>query len=794
MGLLGHGGMGTVWRAEQQSTKREVALKVLGWMAFGSEKARARFEREVELASRLEHPHITRIYESGLYHGVYYYAMELVKGAPLDEYATGHGLDRRQVLSLVRTACRAVQHAHQRSVIHRDLKPSNILVTEDGQPHVLDFGLAKAFQDEDAALTVSASGDVVGTPAYMSPEQAVGRMDLVDTRSDVYSLGVIAYQLLTGALPHAMTGTRNEVLRRIAGEEPRRPRAAAKGIDGELEALLLKALAQDPDSRYASAGDLADDVDRYLAGEPLLAKAPTTFYFLRKRARRHRVPLAVAGGVLVLLAGMAIWSHVCVVDERGNAIRARDDARHEAEKATAVTGFLNETLTSTDPTEALGREVTVRDVLDKAGRQIEARFSGQPHLMAEIQQSLAIQYAALGDYEAARALLASAVALRQRLLGDGHADTLTAMYHLGSVLRRQGKASEAAQWLRRVLAGRSETLGKDHPDTLRAMNELAKALAGEGKAREGEDLQRLALATAQRTLGKEHRDTLALVTALADALWEQGNRGQALPLYKQAFETRVGALGQDHPDTMSSMDHLASALWDQGRRDEALLLYRQLAGASRRALGEGHPGTLRFLSTLADALTALGRYDEAQKVHEEELDLRRRAAQGTLPSALVSLNELANDLYGQGSYAEAEQLHTAVLRIQQRVLGEEDAQTLVSESNLANDKYCQGDYREAEDLHRKVLAVRQRVLGDDAPKTVLSMRDLANDLFAQDEYAEAEEWYARVLEACRKRFGKTHPETLRAMRELASALEAQDKGTEANDLRKGSGEPASPSP
>jgi len=780
IGPLGQGGMGTVWRAVQESTRREVALKVLGWGALSSERTRARFEREVALASRLEHPHIARVYDSGLYHGAYYYSMELVEGVPLDEYVTAHPLDRREILSLVRTVCRAVQHAHQRSMIHRDLKPSNILVTADGQPHVLDFGLAKAFLEEEAPLTVSIAGDVVGTPAYMSPEQAAGWMDRVDTRSDVYSLGVIAYQLLTGVFPHNLAGTRPEVLRRVAEEEPRRPREVVRGMDGELEALLLKALAHDADARYASAGDLADDLDRYLAGEPLLAKRPTTLYFLRKRLWKYRVPVSLACGILVALAAVAVWSYDRVV-------RARDVAKQEAAKATAVTEFMDETFASTDPAETLGRDVTVRDMLDKATQRVDAKFRGQPLLEAAIRDSLAVRYTALGAYEPARAHLARAVAIRKQLLGERHADTLEALGHLGRVLRLQGKTAEAKALLTEVLDRRLEILGKDHPDTRQAMSDLAKTLVVEGKGGEGEALQRQAIAAAERSLGKEHPDVLALTALLGDILWQEGKRDQAVRTFRQVVEARLKVLGQDHPDTISSMDCLASALWDQGERSEALGLYRQVESASRRSLGEDHPGTLQHVTKLADALAALGAHEEAERVRSEEVRLRHRTAKRELSASLISLNELANNLRGQGKFSEAQELHRAVLRVQQRSLGEEHPQTLASESNVAEDLYCQQDFQGAELLHRKVLAVRGRTQGEDAPETILVARDLAHDLFRQHKYVEAQELYSRVLEAFRKRSGTTGPETLRAVEDLAAALEAQGRKDEASELRKGTG-------
>ena len=331
LGPLGEGGMGIVWRAVQLSTRRPVALKLHRAGAFASPKALLRFEREVELAARLEHPHIARVYESGLRQGVYYYAMELVEGVHLDQYVAEQGLSQRQVLPLLRTVCEAIQHAHQRGVIHRDLKPSNILVTADGQPHVVDFGLAKTLLEDDARAAVSVEGEVAGTPAYMSPEQAAAKLNQIDTRTDVYSLGVILYRLLTNEFPHDLSGTRLEVLRRIAEEEVRRPRQFTKVVDKELEALLLKALAHDPEGRYPTAHALAEDLRRYAAYEPIEARPMGSFGRLRRWCKRKPVVAGLAAAVVVaLVAGTGISTYFGLVARR-HAAEATANAAREAE-------------------------------------------------------------------------------------------------------------------------------------------------------------------------------------------------------------------------------------------------------------------------------------------------------------------------------------------------------------------------------------------------------------------------------------------------------------------------------
>jgi len=302
-GKLGAGGMGVVWRAVQVRTRRTVALKVTQARVFGHEKILSRFEREVELAARLEHPHIARVYDSGVHQEVHYYAMELIEGMPLDRYVFAHELNTRQVVQLICTLCTAMQYAHQRGVMHRDLKPSNILVTEDGQPHILDFGLAKDLLSDQSGQNVSLDGDVLGTPAYMSPEQAAGRLNELDIRSDIYSLGVMAYFLLTHQWPYHLEGTRYELLRTIQEQEAIRPTVANSAINKDLEAILLKILEKDPNQRYQSMNEMGDDFHNWLQGFPVKARSINAWYLLQKTIQRHRIAAVMLVLIAVIILG-----------------------------------------------------------------------------------------------------------------------------------------------------------------------------------------------------------------------------------------------------------------------------------------------------------------------------------------------------------------------------------------------------------------------------------------------------------------------------------------------------------
>ncbi len=464
LGKLGEAGQGQIWRALQVSTNRQVALKVPRAGLISSDKALARFEREVELAAALKHPNIAQIHDSGIHQGIYYYAMDLIEGMQLDEYVKQHKLTIRQILELMWTVCHAVQHAHQNGVIHRDLKPSNIVVTEDGQPYIVDFGLAKSLLEGAADLTVSIDGEAAGTPAYMSPEQAAGHIDKLDTRTDVYSLGVILFTLLTGESPHDLSGSRYQVMHRIAEEQVRRPRKICPKIDKEVELLLLKALDNDPDRRYTTAGAMAGDIDNFLRGAPLIAGPESGIYHIKKFVKRHRALVSgLAAVVAVLVAGVVVSTLFAIGQTRARA------------EAQAVTDFLtDELLVSTNPFTDLVSEVTLLSVLDAASQRLEGKFEDKPLVEASIRHALGQAYWRHGKHEEAQVQLEQARRIYQQELGEQDPKTLESMFSLGLVYRGQGRNEQAQLLYHKVVEGLSRVGGEKDQFTFSSLNELAQ--------------------------------------------------------------------------------------------------------------------------------------------------------------------------------------------------------------------------------------------------------------------------------------------------------------------------------
>jgi serine/threonine protein kinase len=707
---LGEGGMGQVWLAEQTApVRRRVALKVVRSGMYDDSVVR-RFHSERQLLAIMDHPAIAKVFDAGTTpDGQPYFVMEYVPGTAITAYCDRQELTIGKRLELFVGACQGVQHAHQKGIMHRDLKPANILVVEiDGKPvpRIIDFGLAKPlrpyFLDESLHTKI---GGFLGTPGYMSPEQADPAILDVDTRTDVYSLGVILYELLTGTLPFDTAQWKKqrleEILRHLREDEPLRPstrvgsdrgtstsRAQARGTDpvqlasalrGDLDWITIKALDKDRDRRYGSVAELAEDLQRFLQNEPVVARPASTSYRLGKYVLRHRVAVGVATGLVLLLVGFA---GVQAVQLR-RITRERDRADREAVAAKGVSDFLIGLFKVSDPSEARGNSITAREILDKGGKQIEDSLAGQPTVQARLLGTIGEVYSSLGLYTKAEPLLEKSLATRERLLGPEHRDTLRSMDLLGRNLERQGHYTEAEKLARETLDTRHRLLPPDDPEILASLQHLAAVTLDEGHFAEAEKLNRQLLDTALRVLGPEHPETVKSTFSLALSLADQGRAAEAEKLYRQALEIQRRNLGPGHPDTLVTMTSLARSLSEQGNYAEADSLLLETLEAKRRVLGPEHSETLWTMHDLGINLRSSGRLAEAEAMDRQTLEIRRRVLGPEHPETLMAMAELAETLDDLHHYAEAEKLYRSALSIQLRVLGPEHPGTALTRYNLA---------------------------------------------------------------------------------------------------------------
>ncbi len=763
---LGEGGMAVVYLAEQERPRRRVALKVIRPGLATPEIVR-RFEKEAEFLGRLHHPGVAQVYEVGWAEAggarLPFIAMEWVEGRALTAYADARRLGTRARLELIIQVCAAVEHAHGAGVVHRDLKPGNILVDAEGRAKVLDFGVAR-LTDADVRTTTLRTdvGQLVGTVGYMSPEQASGDPARLDHRSDIYSLGVITYELLAGRLPYELDGKLVfEAVRVIREDEPVALGSVDRRFRGDLETIVAKALEKEPGRRYPSAAEFAADLQRYLSDEPIVARRTSTLYQLIKFSRRHRelVAGAVLSVLVLLVAAVGMtWQAVRATREarlaraaeRNEALR-RAEADEAREGAEAVTRFLTEMLASANP-EQYGREVRVQDVVEDAARTVGAEFAERPLLEARLRAVIGASFQALGNYPASQEHLERALEVRRRELGEDHEDTLASMHGLAGLLVDLGERARAETLQRAALDGRRAQLGDDHAATLQSMNDLAELYRQTARFEEAEELFRACLEARRRTLGDEHPDTLSSLNNLGILLKDTGKASAAEPMLRAALAGRRRQLGEDHPRTLTTKNTLAGVLSDVGQQEEAEELYRQVLDGRVRVLGPEHPVTFRAKNNLGLLLQTRGQLEEAESLLREALSGRERTLGEDHPETLGSQNNLALLLLSQGKFGEAEVVLRKAVASQRRVQGEEHPQTLTTMNNLAFALFRQGKTDEAESLTRQLVESNRRVRGADHPETINSLHSLAMLLQGAGRAEEAAEVFEDVLRRAEQAF------------------------------------------
>lgn len=700
---LGEGGMGQVWLAEQTApVRRQVALKLIRVGMYDDAILR-RFESERQSLAIMDHPSIAKVFDAGTTpDGQPYFVMEYVQGLPITAYCDRHKLKIRDRLELFIRVCEGVQHAHQKATIHRDLKPANILVTEvDGKPtpRIIDFGLAKALTPQAPEMMLTQVGGFVGTPSYMSPEQTNPDAHDIDTRADVYSLGVILYELLTGFLPFDskqwLKLPLHEVLRQLREEEPPRPStkvetqkessaslATARSampnqlvnlLQGDLDWITMKAIEKDKERRYGTPSELAADVRRYLSYEPVEARPASVGYRLQKYVRRHRVMVGVAAGVVILLASFTVVQ----AEQLRRTTRERD-------RANRITDFMTSMFNVSDPSEARGNTVTAREILDKASAAIDTGLSKDPELQAEMMHVMGMVYDNLGLYSRAQPLEQRAVDIRKSILGTRNPDTLSAMNSLANVFASEGRYTDSEKVDRETLNLRRRVLGPENIETLKSMSNLARDLSREGRYADAEKQDRATLKIMQRVLGPENEDTLASMNNLAEALRMEGQYPEAENLDRDTLAIRQRVLGADHPETLQSMNNLALLLDDESHYAEAEKLHRQTLEIKRRVLGPDHPDTLSAMNNLARDLQDEGQYAEAESLQRHALEVQTRILGPDHTDRLTTMADLAGTLMQMHKYADAQKLLSEAQGIQLRVFGPDNPDTAVTTYNLGS--------------------------------------------------------------------------------------------------------------
>lgn len=799
--LIGSGGMGEVWLAEQTyPVRRHVAIKLIK-TGMDTREVVARFHSERQALALMNHASIAKVFDAGATReGRPYFVMEYISGVPITEYCDQHRLSLGERLVLFVQVCDAVQHAHQKAIIHRDLKPSNILVEEvDGKavPRVIDFGIAKAISQGLLADTqFTHAGAILGTPLYMSPEQAdSGGVD-VDTRTDVYSLGAVLYELLAGARPFDFQQLPfDDILRRLREQEPIRPSTKlqmsdvaaenrccdagtlARQVRGDLDAITLKALAKERSRRYASPSDLAADIERHLRHEAVTAVPPSLTYRAGKFALRYRAGLTIAAAFVLVLLLAALF-----------IVRQSIRAKSEAATAQAISDFLQRDLLAqasaaaqSGPSAKPDPDLKVRTALDRAAVKIARRFEHQPGIEAAIRATIGHAYMDLGLYPEAWTQLERALVLERRIARIENPETLRTMSTLGWIAWLEGKYPEAETLLKQTLELQRHVLGPEHSDTLSSMNDLANVYLAQGRYAQAEALHKKTLELRRRVLGPEHRDTLVSMNNLAGLYASQGKYAQAEALDSQTLELRRRVLGSEHPETVMSMNNLAIDYETQGKFAQAAMLFSQALKIDGRVLGPRHPDVLRAMSNLAEADTAQGKYAQAGELYRENLEMTRRVLGPEHPDTLGSMDNLANLYAVQGKYAQAESLFSQTLGIQRRVLGAGHPDSLLTLSCIASVHQRTGKYALAEAYAAQVLAGRRHALGSEHPDTMASVADLALADLSQGKFHESEPLAREALEFYRTK-QPDNWQRFRAESLLGASLAGQKKYAEAEPL------------
>jgi len=754
---LGKGGMGEVYLAARADAeyRQEAAIKIVR-SGLDSPEILRRFLAERQILANLGHANIARLIDGGTTEsGAAYFVMEYVDGEPIHRYCDAHGLDTRARLALFRQVCFAVQHAHANLVVHRDIKPSNILVTADGIPKLLDFGIAKLLDPGTAGAEPAVTRTMMRllTPEYSSPEQVKG--EPITTATDVYSLGVLLYQILTGRLPYEPPSDKQADLERAICETPPErpstavtrggassPKAARRELRGDLDNVVLMALRKEPERRYLSAGQFSEDIQRYLDGQPVLARQDTWSYRASRFIARNRAGVAAATVVVVLLVGVSVTTTLQsfrIARERDRAVAAEARADRQAATAEQVSRFMVELFGGVDPEEARGREVTAREILDRGAERIRRELSEQPEIRARLQGTIGEVYTTLGVYDEATPLLEESLRQLVALEGEESLEVARARVRLAALRQTRGDYDEADTQLTQALAVREKLLPPDHADVAGSLDSLGLLRRAQGRYDEAEDLIRRALASARAAAGAEQRNpTVAKYTGhLGLVLQEKGKSADAEAAFREALAMQVDLLGEDHPEVVTTLSNLGNVLANQNRYDEAEALLTKGLGLLRKLYGDEHIAVATQINNIAAFYKSKGDLEAAEASQREALAMFRKLLGEEHPRVAMCYNNLANILQDEGNLSAAEAMHRKSLALNRKLLGNEHPRVGDCLNNLANLLWEEGKFAESERLYREALALDRKLLGDGHPYVAMDLNALGLVLRDQGHFDDA---------------------------------------------------------
>lgn len=800
---IGSGGMGSVFLALQsdQEFKKYVAVKVIR-KGMDTEEFISRFRRERQILASLDHPNIARLLDGGTTEdGLPYFVMEQVEGMPLTEYCDDRQLSISDRLHLFRSVCSAVQYAHQKLVVHRDIKPANILVTADGMVKLLDFGIAKILNPEVFELEYppTATNVRVMTPEYASPEQA--RAEPITTASDVYSLGVVLYELLTGLRPYEFTNRNQmDVCRIICEEQPTKPSTALsekgnaaiekfstlrgltsqklrKQLYGDLDNIVLTALRKEPQLRYASAQALSDDIGRHLDGYAVYARQPTWSYRAGKYVTRHKLGVAASLMIFLLLFG----STVMVMVQNARIRRERDAAEQEKQKAEQVTKLLVNLFEVNDPAQAKGETITAREILDRGAQRVSKELANRPDVQAQLMGTIGTIYQRLGLYDNAKSLLEKTIEIRKGVRGSEDLEVATDLRKLANLLHVVGELQEAEKLSREALAIHRRVLGEDNTEAAHDLILLANVLKKKGQFEEAEKFSREALAIHRNLYGNEHSDVADDLIILGSILSIKGRVQEAEKLCREALAIHRKVLGNDHPAVGNDLNELGYLSAENGQLEEAEKLYRESLALTRKLLGNEHSDTGSSLNNLAGVLDSKGKKEEAEKLYREALEINRKVLGNKNPEVAINLNNVGYMLRQRGQLQEAEALFREAFDITRTSLGNHP-NTAAAMNNLASVLQEGGDLQEAERLSREALDIFRSSLGNDHPYVAAGMTNLAGVLLERKDFSGAALVIKDALEFPMDKLPEDHPIRARAKSAMGACLIEQHEYQEAEKL------------